>query len=155
MRCFCCCAKPARGEDVYLHLQLSDEGWNYTLYSRTTCHKLDGGQFEAGPLPDALQKVVDLHLLVIGPVGLITMPLELLESIQEAARANSMDDLVSVTLSKADWMIILDALDLAIDDRHEMAAYADDQEDTGSNNACADALDDLHAKISECVYRRK
>lgn len=146
--------KAHKGEDVYLHIQLSDDCWDYTIYNRTPCCELDGGQVVADSLPDALRQIVNLHSLVIEPTGLITLSPELAENIQDAADAGFYDALVAVTLSESDWRAVLNGLELAIDDCSEMAAYADDQEDADCNHESVARLDALHAKISESVYRK-
>lgn len=52
-------------DNLYLHIQRIDEGFDYTLYDRQTCKEVDGGQldFDAELLMDAAKEICALHNL--------------------------------------------------------------------------------------------
>src|SRR5699024_3512477 len=53
----------ALDDTTYLHVQLCDTGWDYTLYDVATMKQLDGGQLDAPELPlsTAALKICEMH----------------------------------------------------------------------------------------------
>ena len=51
------------GRAVYLHIQTSDDGWDYTLYDTKDYHLIDGGQLDQPELPleEAARQVAAAH----------------------------------------------------------------------------------------------
>lgn len=70
---------------VYLHLQTSESGYDYTLYDRNTLRELDGGQLDAPELPfsTACLQICEMHSL--GSQSIKYAPLSMIETLQEAA----------------------------------------------------------------------
>ena len=72
-------------EAVYLHLQTTEGGYDYTLYDKDTLRQMDGGQLDAPELPlsTAALKICELHDL--GGQSIKYAPLAMIETLQEAA----------------------------------------------------------------------
>ena len=72
-------------EAVYLHLQTSEGGYDYTLYDKDTLRQMDGGQLDAPELPlsTAALKICEMHDL--GGQSIKYAPLAMIETLQEAA----------------------------------------------------------------------
>lgn len=70
---------------VYLHLQTSEAGYDYTLYDKNTMKELDGGQLDAPELPfsTACLKICEMH--EVGSQSIKYAPLAMIEPLQEAA----------------------------------------------------------------------
>ena len=70
---------------TYLHVQLCDTGWDYTLYDAATMKQLDGGQLDAPELPlsTAALKICEMHDM--GGQSIQYAPLSMIETLQEAA----------------------------------------------------------------------
>ncbi len=71
-------------EDKYLHIQRSDEGYDYTIYNKETLREIDGGRLDMPDIPisTACLQVCDLHDM--GNGGIKYASLDILEQIQEA-----------------------------------------------------------------------
>uniref|UniRef100_N2AH87 DUF4316 domain-containing protein n=1 Tax=Eubacterium plexicaudatum ASF492 TaxID=1235802 RepID=N2AH87_9FIRM len=72
-------------DSVYLHIQSSENGWDYTLYDVNSLKELDGGQLEAPDimLSTAVLRICDLHDL--GTQSIKYAPLAMIDTLQEAA----------------------------------------------------------------------
>lgn len=73
-------------DDLYLHIQRIDEGFDYTLYSKKTYREVDGGQLDSDVelLIGAALEICALHELGgISPLRL--EDIEILDDIQEEA----------------------------------------------------------------------
>ena len=72
-------------DTTYLHVQLCDTGWDYTLYDVATMKQLDGGQLDAPELPlsTAALKICEMHDM--GGQSIQYAPLSMIETLQEAA----------------------------------------------------------------------
>ena len=72
-------------DTTYLHVQLCDTGWDYTLYDVATMKQLDGGQLDAPeqPLSTAALKICEMHDM--GGQSIQYAPLSMIETLQEAA----------------------------------------------------------------------
>lgn len=72
-------------DTTYLHVQLCDTGWDYTLYDVATMKQLDGGQLDAPELPlsTAALKICEMHDM--GGQTIRYAPLSMIETLQEAA----------------------------------------------------------------------
>lgn len=72
-------------EAVYLHLQTTEGGYDYTLYDKDTLRQMDGGQLDAPELPlsTAALKICEMHDL--GGQSIKYAPLAMIETLQEAA----------------------------------------------------------------------
>ena len=72
-------------EAVYLHLQTTEGGYDYTLYDKDTLHQMDGGQLDAPELPlsTAALEICEMHDL--GGQSIKYAPLAMIETLQEAA----------------------------------------------------------------------
>ena len=75
----------ALDDAVYLHLQTSENGYDYTLYDINTMRELDGGQLDAPELPfsTACLQICEMHN--IGSQSIKYAPAALIETLQEAA----------------------------------------------------------------------
>ena len=76
---------------VYLHIQTCDEGWDYTLYDKTTMRQLDGGQMailDIGGTPqNDLRSAADLIILgerKLQGTSVEPVPLDVLDTLQAA-----------------------------------------------------------------------
>ena len=72
-------------EAVYLHLQTTEGGYDYTLYDKDTLRQMEGGQLDAPELPlsTAALKICEMHDL--GGQSIKYAPLAMIETLQEAA----------------------------------------------------------------------
>ena len=72
-------------DTIYLHLQTSENGYDYTLYDVNTMRELDGGQLDAPELPfsTACLKICEMH--EVGAQSIKYAPLSMIETLQEAA----------------------------------------------------------------------
>ena len=72
-------------EAVYLHLQTTEDGYDYTLYDKDTLRQMDGGQLDAPELPisTAALEICEMHDL--GGQSIKYAPLAMIETLQEAA----------------------------------------------------------------------
>ena len=72
-------------EAVYLHLQTTEGGYDYTLYDKDTFRQMDGGQLDAPELPlsTAALEICEMHDL--GGQSIKYAPLAMIETLQEAA----------------------------------------------------------------------
>ncbi len=72
-------------DSVYLHIQSSENGWDYTLYDVDSLKELDGGQLDAPDimLSTAVLRICDLHDL--GTQSIKYAPLAMIDTLQEAA----------------------------------------------------------------------
>ena len=81
--------------ELYLHLQECDSGFDYTLYDRNTLKELDGGQLDwddlpelpTKPLPAARVAVYELEGIV--PQSEYSVPIEFLETLIEVNLADA------------------------------------------------------------------
>ena len=81
-------------DSVYLHIQSSGNGWDYTLYDVDSLKELDGGQLDAPDimLSTAVLRICQMHDL--GSDSIKYAPLAMIETLQEAA-VNAMQEAVS------------------------------------------------------------
>ena len=72
----------ALDDTAYLHIQVSEEGYDYTLYDRQTWREIDGGQLDNPglSLTAARDEILALHELT--PKCVENAPLDILEEIQ-------------------------------------------------------------------------
>ena len=72
-------------DSVYLHIQSSENGWDYTLYDVETLKELDGGQLDAPDimLSTAVLRISEMHGL--GSDSIKLAPLAMIDTLQEAA----------------------------------------------------------------------
>lgn len=72
------------GRSVYLHIQTSDEGWDYTLYGVKDYHLIDGGQLDQPELSlqEAAKQIAAAHGMARKVIRQV--PIVLLDAIQEA-----------------------------------------------------------------------
>ena len=70
-------------DSVYLHIQASDEGWNYTLYTKHDMAQLDGGQLDAPDLSitDAVEHIRKME--EIGTLAVDLAPMEILDELRD------------------------------------------------------------------------
>ena len=70
---------------TYLHIQLCDSGWDYTMYDKETMKEMDGGQLDMPELSrmKAVLQICDDNDLGRGSVKYA--PLSMIETLQEAA----------------------------------------------------------------------
>ena len=75
----------ALDDTVYLHLQTSENGYDYTLYDINTLRELDGGQLDAPELPfsTACLQICEMHN--IGSQSIKYAPVAMIETLQQAA----------------------------------------------------------------------
>ena len=78
-------------DSIYLHVQQSDDGWDYTLYDKESMRQLDGGVLEAAaveespisrPLAAARTEIMELE--GIKPETVVYADMAILEKLQEA-----------------------------------------------------------------------
>ena len=72
-------------DSVYLHIQATEDGWDYTLYDRETMQELDGGQLDRPDLPLSTAALEICQMHDMGAESIKLAPLELVETLQEAA----------------------------------------------------------------------
>ena len=70
-------------DSVYLHIQASDGGWDYTLYTKHDMAQLDGGQLEARSMADAVEHIRKTE--EIGTLAVELAPMEVLDKLRDAA----------------------------------------------------------------------
>lgn len=70
---------------VYLHLQTSEIGYDYTLYDKNTMKELDGGQLDAPELPFSTACLKICEMYEVGSQSIKYAPLAMIETLQEAA----------------------------------------------------------------------
>ena len=70
-------------DSVYLHIQASDGGWDYTLYTKHDMAQLDGGQLEARSMADAVEHIRKTE--EIGTLAVELAPIEVLDELRDAA----------------------------------------------------------------------
>lgn len=75
----------ALDDAVYLHLQTSENGYDYTLYDINTMRELDGGQLDAPELPfsTACLQICEMHN--IGSQSIKYAPVAMIETLRQAA----------------------------------------------------------------------
>ena len=78
-------------DSIYLHVQQSDEGWDYTLYDKNSMRQIDGGVLESAaveespisrPLAAARTEIMELE--GIKPETVVYADMAILEKLQEA-----------------------------------------------------------------------
>lgn len=69
-------------DTTYLHIEISDGGWDYTFYDKATQREQDGGVMEARNLEDARKKILAYHALV--PVKMERVSIELVDRLRDA-----------------------------------------------------------------------
>lgn len=76
------------GRGVYLHIQVSDDGWDYTLYDATDYHLIDGGQLDQPdfPMEEAARQIVAARGMERKVIR--RAPIALLDEIQEKNEKN-------------------------------------------------------------------
>ena len=72
-------------DNTYIHLQTSDEGYDYTLYDVNSMRQTDGGQLDEPSisLSEALSKVCEMH--GIDEQSIKEAPTDMIETLQNAA----------------------------------------------------------------------
>ena len=70
---------------AYLHIQATEDGWDYTLYDRETMRELDGGQLDRPELPLSTAALEICRMHDMGAESIKLAPLDLVETLQEAA----------------------------------------------------------------------
>ncbi len=78
-------------DSIYLHVQQSDEGWDYTLYDKESMRQLDGGVLESATVeespisrPLAAARTEIMELAGIKPETVVYADISILEKLQEA-----------------------------------------------------------------------
>lgn len=64
---------------TYLHIQQSDDGYDYTLYDKATRCVIDGGVLEAQAVSIAIARQSILNVLDLEPETMKRCPLEVLD----------------------------------------------------------------------------
>ncbi len=84
---------------TYLHIQLCDSGWDYTMYDKETMKELDGGQLDMPELScmKAVFQICDDNDL--DSTSLRRAPLSMVETLQEAAYEQMQAEASQVTAS--------------------------------------------------------
>lgn len=69
---------------IYLHLQTTDSGYDYTLYDKETMKEIDGGQLDSPQIPFsyARQEVCKLHDIKASSIDIVS--LDLLENLTDS-----------------------------------------------------------------------
>lgn len=64
-------------DSVYLHLQTTDSGYDYTLYDKETMREIDGGQLDSPQIPfsSARQEVCKLHDIKASSIDIVSLDL--------------------------------------------------------------------------------
>ena len=72
-------------DSVYLHIQASDEGWDYTLYTKHDMAQLDGGQLDApgSSITDVVEHIRRTE--EIGTIAVDLAPIEVLDELRDRA----------------------------------------------------------------------
>ena len=68
-------------DSVYLHIQASDGGWDYTLYTKHDMAQLDGGQLEARSMAEVVEYIRKTE--EIGALAVELAPMEVLNELRE------------------------------------------------------------------------
>ena len=69
-------------DSVYLHIQASDGGWDYTLYTKHDMAQLDGGQLEARSMAEVVEYIRKTE--EIGALAVELAPMEVLNELRDA-----------------------------------------------------------------------
>ena len=72
-------------DSVYLHIQRSDEGWDYTFYDKETMREMDGGRLERPELPVSTAALQICSMHDRGAESIKLAPLSMIETLQNAA----------------------------------------------------------------------
>lgn len=72
-------------DSVYLHIQRSDEGWDYTFYDKETMREMDGGHLERPELPISTAALQICSMHDMGAESIKLAPLSMIETLQNAA----------------------------------------------------------------------
>ena len=74
---------------IYLHLQTTDSGYDYTLYDKETMKQTDGGQLDSPQIPfsSARQEVCKLHDIKASSIDIVS--LDLLENLTDSQAKTS------------------------------------------------------------------
>lgn len=72
-------------DSVYLHIQRSDEGWDYTFYDKETMQEMDGGRLERPDLPISTAALQICSMHDMGAESIKLAPLSMIETLQNAA----------------------------------------------------------------------
>lgn len=72
-------------DSVYLHIQRSEEGWDYTFYDKETMREMDGGRLERPELPVSTAALQICSLHDMGAESIKLAPLSMIETLQNAA----------------------------------------------------------------------
>lgn len=72
-------------DSVYLHIQRSDEGWDYTFYDKETMREMDGGRLERPDLPISTAALQICSMHDMGAESIKLAPLSMIETLQNAA----------------------------------------------------------------------
>ena len=101
-------------EAVYLHLQTTEGGYDYTLYDKDTLRQMDGGQLDAPELPlsTAALKICEMHDL--GGQSIKYAPLAMIETLQEAAYQQMQEAVAQATAPES--TMLPDAPEQALDE---------------------------------------
>lgn len=75
--------------DAILHIQQSDEEWDYTIFDGS-CAQIDGGVVEADNIMIAAEEIATMHDLAKAGMEPHILPLDLLEDILEAAEQKAL-----------------------------------------------------------------
>ncbi len=70
-------------DSVYLHIQASDGGWDYTLYTRRDMAQLDGGRLDVPSMADVVDYIRTTE--EIGTLAIELAPMEVLDELRDAA----------------------------------------------------------------------
>ena len=101
-------------EAVYLHLQTTEGGYDYTLYDKDTLRQMDGGQLDAPELPisTAALEICEMHDL--GGQSIKYAPLAMIETLQEAAYQQMQEAVAQATAPES--TMLPDAPEQALDE---------------------------------------
>ena len=89
-------------DSMYLHIQASEDGYDYTLYDQESMKLIDGGQFDraaidransADPLAEVRNEVYKM-LGLVDNIKVEPMPLRMVEQFQAVQEAQSVDDVI-------------------------------------------------------------
>ena len=72
-------------DSVYLHIQSTDTGYDFTLYDIDTMKQLDGGQLDNPDIPYSTATLEICSMYGIGHESIKYAPLDMIETLQEAA----------------------------------------------------------------------
>ena len=99
---------------MYLHLQTTEGGYDYTLYDKDTLRQMDGGQLDAPELPisTAALEICEMHDL--GGQSIKYAPLAMIETLQEAAYQQMQEAVAQATAPES--TMLPDAPEQALDE---------------------------------------